>query len=157
MPRRQPGPRDVVMPRWAPETLALWMLHTYAFHLRSVTTYIAIESPEKECGKSTLLSVLSRFVNRAVVSSNITSSAFFRLIEELQPTLLIDEADTNLRGRDELRGILNAGYYRPNAFVWRVAYDPVPPSPARPSSPPPTPLESIQTPSSRPACPAIVP
>ena len=113
--------RFVVFPKWAAELLALWILHTYAFVLRSVTTYIAIESPEKECGKSTLLTVLSRFVYRPVVSSNISSSAFFRVIEELQPTFLIDEADTNLRGREELRGILNAGYYRPTAFVWRVA------------------------------------
>jgi hypothetical protein len=115
--------RFVIFPKWAAETLALWILHTYAFHLRTVTTYVAIESPEKECGKSTLLTVLSRFVCRPVVSSNISSSAFFRVIEELRPTFLIDEADTNLRGRDELRGILNAGYHRPTAFVWRVAYD----------------------------------
>src|SRR5204863_9884489 len=85
-----------------------------------------VESPEKECGKSTALTVLSNFVNRPVVSSNISSSTFFRVIEEFLPTLLLDEGDTNLRGSDELRGILNAGYFKPNAFVWRVAYDPVP-------------------------------
>src|SRR5438874_2241067 len=31
--------RFVVLPKWAEETLALWILHTYAFHLREVTTY----------------------------------------------------------------------------------------------------------------------
>ena len=115
--------RFVVFPKWAAETFALWIAHTYCFHLRHICTYIAVESPDKECGKSTLLNVLAAFVNRPVVSSNITSSAFFRLIEEFTPTLLIDEADTNLRGSEELRGILNAGYFKPNAFVWRVAYD----------------------------------
>src|SRR6266704_2438789 len=34
----------VVLPKWAAETLALWILHTYAFHLRDVTTYIGLES-----------------------------------------------------------------------------------------------------------------
>jgi hypothetical protein len=101
--------RFVVLPPWAAETFALWIVHTYAFKLREVTTYIGIESPEKECGKSTLLTVLSQLVNRPAVSSNISASAFFRVIEELEPTLLIDEADTNLRGRDELRGILMSG------------------------------------------------
>src|SRR5207244_5681468 len=86
-----------------------------------------IESPEKECGKSTLVTVLSHFVDRAAVSSNISSSAFFRAIEELEPTLLIDEADTNLRGKkDELTGILNSGYTKPTAFVWRMCYDAMP-------------------------------
>ena len=118
--------RFVVFPKWAAETFALWILHTFAFQLRDVTTYVGIESPEKECGKSTLVVVLSRFAHRAAVSSNISSSAFFRVIEDLQPTLLIDEADTNLRGKDDLAGILNAGYTKPTAFVWRISYEPAP-------------------------------
>jgi len=112
--------RFVAFPKWAAEMLALWILHTFAFHLRDVTAYVAIESPEKECGKSTLLTVLSRLVNRPAVSSNISSSAFFHAIEELQPTLLMDEADSNLRARREMRGILNAGYTKPTAHVWRL-------------------------------------
>src|SRR5205807_6503181 len=43
------------------------------------------------------------------------------VIEELQPTLLIDEADTFLQGNDELRGILNSGYSRKTAFVLRAS------------------------------------
>jgi len=111
----------VVLPRWAAETLALWCVHTYGFELRDVGTYIGIESPEKRCGKSTLLGVLRRLVNRPVMATNISSSAFFRVIEETQPTLLIDEADTFLAGNDELRGILNAGYSRETAYVIRVS------------------------------------
>ena len=86
----------VLLPKWAAEMLALWVLHTYAFKLRQVATYIGIESPEKRCGKTTLLTVLCELVNRPVVASNISSPAFFRVIEEKEPTLLIDEADTVL-------------------------------------------------------------
>jgi len=117
--------RFVVLPKWAAETLALWAVHTFGFHVRDICTYIAIESPEKECGKSTLLTVISHLVHRPVVSSNISSSASFHAIEELDPTLLIDEGDTNLRRNEEFRGILNAGYFKPNAFVLRVAFDPI--------------------------------
>jgi hypothetical protein len=113
--------RFIVLPKWAAETLALWILHTYAFELRDVSTYIGIESPEKRCGKTTLLTLLGRLVNRPVAAANISSSAFFRVIQETRPTLLIDEADTFLQGNDELRGILNAGYNRETAFVMRVA------------------------------------
>ena len=52
--------RFVVLPAWAPETLALWVLHTYAFELRDVTAYLGLESPQKRCGKTTLLGVLER-------------------------------------------------------------------------------------------------
>ena len=111
----------VVLPKWAAETLALWILHTYAFHLRDVTTYIGLESPEKRCGKTTLLSLLNELANRAVAASNISPPAFFRVIEDLAPTLLIDEVDTFLTGNDQLRGILNAGYKKKTAFVLRAA------------------------------------
>jgi len=114
--------RYVVLPPNGAEALALWSLHTYAFHLRDVTTYLAIESPEKRCGKTTLLSVLQQLVHRPISASNISSPALYRVIEEARPTLLIDEADTLLSGNDELRGILNAGYTRSTAFVVRVGH-----------------------------------
>jgi len=116
-------PRYVVLPKHAAETLALWIVHTYCFQFRDVSTYLGIESPVKRCGKTTLLGVLGKLVNRPVVASNISPSAFFRVIEEMKPTLLIDEADTFLDGNDELRGILNAGYHEPNAYVLRVRPD----------------------------------
>ena len=116
--------RFVVLPKWAAETLALWIVHTYAFHLRDVTTYIGLESPEKRCGKTTLLSLLHELTNRAVASSNISPPAFFRVIEDLSPTLLIDEVDTFLNSNDQLRGILNSGYHKKTAFVLRAAPSP---------------------------------
>jgi putative DNA primase/helicase len=64
--------------------------------------------------------VLGKLAHRALMASNISSAALFRVIDEVQPTLLIDEADTFLNGRDELRGILNAGYTREGAYVVRV-------------------------------------
>ena len=35
--------RFVVLPIWAAETLALWIVHTFAFELRDVCTYIGVE------------------------------------------------------------------------------------------------------------------
>jgi hypothetical protein len=79
--------RVVVLPRWAPETLALFVPHTFAYLYRDVTTYIGLESPEHRCGKTTLISVLSELTNRAVVASNVTAPSFFRVIARIQPTL----------------------------------------------------------------------
>jgi hypothetical protein len=124
--------RYVVVSAHASNAIALWILHTHAFELREISAYLGIESPEKRCGKTTLLSLLVALVNRPVVASNISPSAIFRAIEEVRPTLLIDEADTLLRGNDEFRGMLNAGYSRGTAFVVRVA----PESPAERSGAP---------------------
>lgn len=113
--------RFVVLPESAPAALALWCLHTYAFELREVTPYLGIESPEKRCGKTTLLKVLQELSCRPVAAANISASAFFRVIAEVRPTLLIDEVDTFLPANEEMRGILNAGYDRQTAYVVRVA------------------------------------
>ena len=113
----------VILPKWGAEALALWVVHTFAFELRDVTTYIGLESPEHRCGKSTLVTVLSELANRTVVASNVSSSALFRVIEEVRPTLLIDEVDTFLGGNEEMRGILNSGYTRKTAYVLRVVND----------------------------------
>ena len=112
--------RHAVLPLWVPETLALWIVHTYAFGFRTVTTYVGVVSPEKRCGKTTLLTMLSKLAKRALVASNISPPAMFRVIERVQPTLLIDEADTFLQGKEELRGILNAGYNMDSAYVIRM-------------------------------------
>src|SRR5436190_343067 len=117
--------RFLVLPKWAPQTVPLWVVHSYGFELRRVSTYLGIESPIKECGKTTLMTLLSRLVNRPEVASNISSPAFYRAIEELRPTLLIDEADTLLPGNAQLRGILNSGYTREMAYVLRVTNEPV--------------------------------
>jgi len=110
----------VVLPRWAAETMALWVPHTFAFQYRDITTYLGIESPEHRCGKSTLITILSELTQRAVVASNVTAPSFFRVIAQILPTLFIDEADTFLTGNDELKGILNSSYFKKTAFVLRA-------------------------------------
>jgi hypothetical protein len=61
-------------------------------------------------------------VRRPVSSVNVSAAAVYHLVEKRQPTLLIDEADTFLATKNELRGILNSGHQRMNSFVHR--YDP---------------------------------
>ena len=55
--------RFVVLPEWGPETLALWIVLTYAFDLRDVTAYLGVESPDKRCGKTTLLAILKESID----------------------------------------------------------------------------------------------
>ena len=84
---------------------------------------LGITSPTPECGKTTCLTFLGALVPRACPASNITTAALFRAVEKWQPTLLIDEADTFLKNSDELRGVLNSGHQRSNAYVIRTTGD----------------------------------
>jgi hypothetical protein len=81
---------------------------------------LAITSPTKRCGKTTLEIILSRLVPRPLMTSNISPAAIFRTIEAAHPTLLIDEADTFLHGNEEMRGILNSGHDKAGAYVIRT-------------------------------------
>jgi putative DNA primase/helicase len=111
--------RHVVLSVGAGEALALWVLHTHAIAAADITPRLAILSPEKRCGKTTLLKVLGALVRRPLQTTNVTTAALFRTIEKFEPTLLVDEADTFLSEREELRGILNSGHDRQGAQVVR--------------------------------------
>jgi len=89
---------------------ALWIIQSHAFRAFNITPRLAITSPEKGCGKTTLLDLLGVLVPRRLLTANVGAAAVFRAIEMAQPTLLIDEADTFLRNNEELRGILNSGH-----------------------------------------------
>jgi putative DNA primase/helicase len=108
--------KHVVLNPHAAAALAVWVLHTYTFELRDAVAYVAIESPEKRCGKTTLVSVLAAMARKPLIASNITVGALFRAIDTCSPTLFIDEADTFLAGNGTMRGIINSGN------TWRTAY-----------------------------------
>ena len=110
----------VDLPEKAERLLALWVLHTYTIHMTRVNPLLYIYSPQMRCGKSTLLSVLNRLVNRPMQVSGMSSAALYRSVEKWRPTLLLDEADSFLKAKSEsaeaLRGIINSCWTRESAF-----------------------------------------
>ena len=115
--------KHVVLPVESAVSIALWILHTHAIDAAQITPRLAVISPEKRCGKSTLLKLLGALVRRPLPATNITASVLFRTLEKHRPTLLVDEVDTFLRDRDDVRGVLNAGHDRQNAGVPRCVGD----------------------------------
>ena len=115
--------RYLVLPQQSATALALWVLFTHLIDSAEVAPILAVVSPEKRCGKSTLLALLSRLVYRPMPASNISPAAIFRSVEAWKPTLLIDEADTFVRENEELRGIVNSGHTRSSAYVVRTVGD----------------------------------
>lgn len=99
--------------------VALWVAHTHAFDAADCTPYLAVNSPEKQSGKTRLLEVLRLLVFRAWFTGRVTAAVLTRKIDAEHPTLLLDESDAAFAGEKEyaeaLRGILNTGYRRGGA------------------------------------------
>ena len=115
--------RHVRLPREAAIGVALWVMHAHCFDAFTISPRLGIVSPEKRCGKTTLLGVIEALVPRPLLASNVTVAAVFRTIEAHRPTLLIDEADTFLGDNEELRGIINSGHNRTGMVIRLVGDD----------------------------------
>ena len=106
----------IIIPPEEALTVTYWILHTHMIkdphepQVFSVSPILNISSPEKQCGKSTLREIIAEWVKAPLTVMNATQASIFRVIESSRPTLLIDEADTFLQGKNELIGILNSGY-----------------------------------------------
>ena len=109
-----------VLPDYGILLLVLWVFFTHAFSVMHVSPILALISPVKRCGKTTVLALLEQLVYRPLTTANITAAALFRSVEMFRPTLLIDEGDTFLRKSDDLNGIINSGHTKSNAYVIRV-------------------------------------
>lgn len=104
--------RHLALPAGAADALALWCCHAHVFDAFQCSPRLNLRSPEKGCGKSTALDLVALLVPKPVKTENISVAPLFRVVEMDAPTLLVDEADSFLKGNEELRGLLNAGHRR---------------------------------------------
>ena len=115
--------QHVVLPAGADTAIPLWCIHTHLMDCWDVSPFLLISSPVWRCGKSTLADFVAGFSHRQLISSNTSDAALYRCIEKFAPTLILDEADSWLKLREELRGILNSGHKRSGAKVLRAEGD----------------------------------
>jgi hypothetical protein len=105
--------------------VALWLFHSHAFEAAVTTPYLAINSAEKQSGKTRLLEILGRglLVANPWFTGRVSTAVLVRKIDAESPTLLLDESDAAFSGNkrqagpskeyaEALRGILNSGYRR---------------------------------------------
>ena len=97
--------------------VALWILHTYVFERFPVTPRLALLSPVRGCGKTTLLILLELLVANPYRTDNVTAAAIYHLLDLSPRTLLADEADNlGLLSNDILRAVFNSGHRRGGAI-----------------------------------------
>jgi putative DNA primase/helicase len=117
---RQVFRRFIFLPKGADIALPLWVLHAWTYDAGDISPFMVLVSPTKRCGKTNVLILLYYLTPRSELASNISAAALFRYIEQMRPTLLIDEADSFVRDNEELRGILNSGQTKTAASVIRA-------------------------------------
>jgi hypothetical protein len=93
---------------------ALWVLHTYVFDRFPITPRLALLSPVKGCGKTTVILLLEQLVAEPYRSDNITAAAIYYLLDgRPRTTLLVDEGDNlDLSNNAVLRSVFNSGHRR---------------------------------------------
>ena len=93
--------------------VSLWALHTHCFDRFMVTPRLALRSPTPGCGKTTLFDILARVTARPRKFDWITTAALYHLIDEVHPSLLLDEVDNlgiALGHHGRLRAVFNSGH-----------------------------------------------
>jgi hypothetical protein len=93
--------------------VALWIIHTHVYERFMVTPRLLLRSPVPNCGKTTLLDVISRLAARPARHDNITAAAIYHIINKERRVLLLDEFDNqDATAKGALRAVLNAGHRR---------------------------------------------
>ncbi|MDP2523957.1 DUF3631 domain-containing protein [Neptunomonas phycophila] len=102
----------------------LWIISSYCNNSFRIFPRLTVISPERRCGKSTLLEVIEAVTKNALLTSNLSTAVLYRLTETTKPTLIIDEADTFIKNSDpQMKGVLNGGHNKSQAKVLRCEGD----------------------------------
>jgi putative DNA primase/helicase len=97
----------------AVHAISIYIVLSYVGDVFDVFPYLYIRSPVPGCGKSRLQTLIHFMGFKTLLELNPTPSTLFRTIEEVHPTLLLDEVDRFIKSSDtDMIGILNTGYKR---------------------------------------------
>lgn len=117
----------------AASAVALWIAATHALPAFECAPRLVATSPDKRCGKSRLLDIVTATCHKSLATVNASTAAVFRSIGgDHPPTLVIDEADTIFGSKrvaeqnEDLRALLNAGHQRGRPALRCVGPDQTP-------------------------------
>lgn len=102
----------------ARDAVVLWTMHAWIYKAFEATPRLSVRSTEPGSGKSRVLDIVENLVPKPMNAVNLTPAVMWRLMDQGNPTLMLDECDTifGQRGSSsahmQLRGIINAGHRR---------------------------------------------
>jgi hypothetical protein len=110
--------RYLAAPEAALVTIAGYIIASHAIQAFEVVGYLMLTSPLERAGKSRAVDLAELLARRPYLMVSPTSATLYRIMEAIEPTLLLDEAEvvradgTSSGINNELIAILNAGYER---------------------------------------------
>jgi hypothetical protein len=92
--------------------LTLWIAHTFVYNRFSITPRLALVSPVRGCGKTTVLNITNALGFKTCKFDHITPAALCRLLHRERSTVLLDEGDNaDLPTTSRLRSTINSGHH----------------------------------------------
>jgi hypothetical protein len=89
-----------------------FVLHSWRLEHFKTTPYLSFYGPPAS-GKTWSMEVLAAICYRGFLVTNITPATLFRIAQEYQPTLFLDEIQTyNQKDKSDIISLLNNGYRR---------------------------------------------
>jgi hypothetical protein len=89
--------------------IALWILHTWTFRSFKVSPRLALISPVRGCGKTTLIALIEQLIENPWRVDEVSAASIYR--QRSLPVFLLDEFDqANLRHNRTLRSVLHSGW-----------------------------------------------
>jgi len=107
----------IVLPEISADAIALWVLHTWLVNCFFVSPRLALTSPTKGCGKTTVLRFLNQVTRRPKRAGSITPAALFRVVEQCQPTIILDETEKYIEPLSEFHALLNEGHCKGSSII----------------------------------------
>jgi hypothetical protein len=108
--------------------IVVWCVFTYAFDLFDTAAKLVLTSPTPRCGKTRLMQLLDRVVRKSLFRSGLTPASMARIVENIAPSILLDEIDRQIRKSKEnaeaLTQLLNAGFDRAGAVITLMVQPP---------------------------------
>ena len=103
--------RHMVITEAQADVIAMWILHTYVYQRFEHTPRLAIISPQKRCGKSTLLELLELLCCNPLHTDSTSEAALYRTVDSQEAvTLLVDEMDSFMSTQSGVGNVLNSGF-----------------------------------------------
>ena len=107
----------IVLPEISADAIALWVLNTWLVNCFFVAPRLALTSPTKGCGKTTVLRFLNQVTRRPKRAGSITPAALFRVVEQHQPTIILDETEKYIEAGSEFHALLNEGHCKGSSVI----------------------------------------
>jgi hypothetical protein len=106
------GKYIIVHDRFIAPIIPLWICFAWAHDIATYSPILIFESADTGEAKTAASKVVALLTPRAYIIVEPTGPAFYRFVDRVRPTLVIDDADRLLPRRPDLAHIINASWTR---------------------------------------------